>query len=58
MEWVNVKDRLPPKDLQVLTYLDGDYDVDYYDYKYDMWENIEIYDSPTHWAKLNDAPKD
>lgn len=64
MEWINVKDRLPPEDIRVLTYEDGDvldpYRIDYIFQSSDpnSWVcrlNDEL-SRVTHWMELPTPP--
>ena len=72
--WISVKDRLPEKGQEILTYWNwhgktsegteisicnyGGYDGDWYDLGYDMYLNREGYSSVTHWMPLPEPPQE
>ena len=58
MEWISVKDRLPPEYVKVMCYLeDGDYTVGYlFDKEENEWNLQSDVGTVTHWMPLPEPP--
>jgi len=65
MEWISVKNKLPPKDTKILCYYYGEY-MDVMEYWYDNENGKPEFCNPpmppvnevTHWMPLPTAPKE
>jgi len=62
-KWISVKDHLPPKDENVLCYVDGKIYINslvhselHYLHYIDEAAHNHIKNNTTHWMKLPDAP--